>query len=559
MSHIRKFTPEKLKEMRQRSHESVFFFQRFLCGLKDMEDCHRPLSEFFQARHHFSVINAFRGFFKSSLGLTFLLWEALEHVNHEAMLQSQREKLAEELLERIVHIIDMKPLLVQVYADRFPPNREKWNVQRLSLLRTNPAAGHSIIVGSILGKQESRHVDHIYCDDLEGADADTSDIPNEESIVFVDERAIPLLNDPVKGRITVVGTPHGPRPLVLELEKRSDWNSFRLPLHDENMQPAFPQRFPKSFCEDLAARAKLDRRARKLYATQYLLKPWEDDTGGFEIDLIDSFNYEITKQGYLKYPAMNIDLWKKDPETGLPKTERVWRRVHLSNLRFYVHFDPKHRDRDEMKGNYRPTRSAILVVGISPDFHAFVVDTWIKDTGNMATQLLALTRNYELWNPKVVTYEAIGAQKWLKDQVQAEEKRGQRYQYQARWSKQRGKRLRRLSHAMEESAGANKNKEHFIVEQLETWFSMGWLHLGKDQHELREHVRLVLSNSHPIDGVDALSQGPSVWNPPRSVDERKVMEHRRLILEHMNPPMDHTGYRPLLAAPKVDIPSNFSR
>ena len=500
-----------------------------------------------------SVINAFRGFFKTSLGLTFLLWEALEHINHQTIILSQKEKLAEEMLERIVHIVNLNPLIEQVYADRFPISREKWNTQRISLIRDDPSAGHALIVGSIAGKQESRHADRLYCDDIEGADADISDVPNEEAIRFVDGRALPLLKAPEESRIMVVGTPHGKRPLVLELEKRPHWNSYHLELHDENMVPSFPSRFPATFCNRLKSDAKISRQARRLYVTQYLLRKWEEDALGFEMDNIDSFNYELDRQGYLTYPKIDYDIWNLDPKTGRLKMERTFSRIHISSLRFYIHDDPKHRDPKEIKNKTRPTRAAIVVVGIAPDFHAFVIDTWIKDTGNMGSQLLALRRMYELWAPYKVTYDAIGAQKWLIDQVKSEEKRGLRYMYQARWSRRRGNRLPKLSGKMEESGAGNQQKERWITEQLETWFSMGWLHLHEKQVELREHVAHFPSDDYPIDGADALSQGPGVWQPPISQKVRQVMRMRELLLDRLNPPMEGTGYRPLFQMPDTNL------
>lgn len=544
---IRKFTTERLQEMRQQSHQSLFYFQRFLCGFRDMAECHLPLSQHIQERHRRSLIGAHRGFFKSSCGLSGVLWDALEIVDYAQMVISQREELSKEMLEKIRFIVDTRPLLVEVYSDRFPPNLDGWNTERLIFNRREAHAGPSIIIGSLRGRQESRHVNHLYCDDLEGADANISDAPNEESEFFVRSRAEPLLINPAKDRITVVGTPHGPKPLVHKLREDPVWAVSWTPLTDENGVPAFPERFPVEWCEEKRDSAPLSRAAKQLYEEQLMLRKWTDTSGGFDVGLIRSHNYTKIPGGYLRYIDREINMWRRDQE-GLPRVEEYVRTVHLSDLRYYVHFDPKHRDPDEMKGKTRPTRAAIVVIGIAPDFHGFVMDTWIQETGNLATQLLQLRKMYEKWAPHRVTWEAVGAQKWLLDQVKADERRGQRYISRAPWYRN-GMQIAKLSTRMEESNKGIANKERQIVEALDGWLNMGWLHLHDKFVELFSHLESFPSEERPIDGVDALAQGPSMWRPPRSAEEQKILARRQRQLESVSPSFDHTGYRPLSQPP----------
>ena len=543
MTVIRTITTERIRQLRHQSHGSLYYFLRFLCGLRDMDESHVKLAHFYQQRHRRALVAAHRGFFKTSMGLGAVLWDSLEIVDYTTMVLSQREELAKEMLERIRFLISARPLLREVYSDRFPNSLDSWNNQRLIFNRQQPTAGPSIIVGSLRGRQESRHVHHLYCDDLEGADANTSDVPNEESEKFVRTRAEPLLISPAEHRISVVGTPHGPRPLVHKLKVDPAWAVHWTPLTDENSKPAFPARFTEAYCEEKRIAAKHSVAARQLYEEQLMLRPWVGGGGAFDLEVIRSFCYRRVGQ-YLIYDEIDVNLWKHDGD-GVPEVLRTTKQIHMRELRFYIHFDPKHRDPDEMKGRTPPTTAAFIVVGISPDFHAFVVDTWIKDTGNLGAQLLACTRLYEKWCPFKLTWEAIGAQKWFKDQVVSNEKRGQRYVSHSNLDARKGRSLPRMSTRMQESRKQIQNKERQITEALDTWFSMGWLHLSERHTELWSHLETFPGTERPIDGVDCLAQGPELWKPPRSARERSVYEKRARLMEAMNPPFEHTGYTPL--------------
>lgn len=551
MPAVQRFDRQKIDEIRGNCHESLYYFQRWLCGLKDMEDCHHPLSQHIQKRHRRSLIGAHRGFFKSSMGLSGVLWDALEIVDYTQMVLSQREELSKEMLERIRFMVTTRPLIQEVYQDRFPANLDGWNTERLLFVRKEAHAGPSIIIGSLRGRQESRHVNHLYCDDLEGADANISDAPNEESEFFVRSRAEPLLISPATDRITVVGTPHGKRPLVEKLRKDPVWTVSWTPLVDENFVPAFPQRFPVEWCREKQAAASLSRAAKQLWEEQLMLRPWIDSAASFDIDAIRGHNYQVLTPRRLRYEELDIDLWKAD-DTGHPQVRRYVRTVNMEDLRYYIHCDPKHRDPDEMKGRTRPSTAAVIVIGVSPDFHGFLVDTWIKETGNLAAQMLAIVQMYEKWAPFRVTWEAVGAQKWLLDAVKAEERRGQRYISRCPWFR-KGQSLPRLSVRMEESQKGIQNKERQIVEALDTWLSLGLLHLHDKFEGLYDHLSTFPSEERPIDAVDAMAQGPAIWSPPRSGEETRILARRARVMEAMNPAFEHSGYRPLASPTGIAV------
>ena len=102
MTAIRTITQERLRKIRLQSHESLFYFLRFLCGLRDMDESHIELADFYQQRHRRALVSAHRGFFKTSMGLGAVLWDALEIVDYTAMILSQREDLKIVSRRRII-------------------------------------------------------------------------------------------------------------------------------------------------------------------------------------------------------------------------------------------------------------------------------------------------------------------------------------------------------------------------------------------------------------------------------------------------------------------------
>ncbi len=132
----------------------------------------------------------------------------------------------------------------------------------------------------------------------------------------------------------------------------------------------------------------------------------------------------------------------------------------------------------------RPAKAALVVVGVAPDSHAFVVDYWVgqEDIGVQADQAFRL---YRKWQPHVVTSEAIGAQIWFKAFIESRE------MGDPNWSRPMSAgflstpiAMPRLSSRLQEAEKGIESKEAIFRESLSPWFNVGSLHIREDQREL---------------------------------------------------------------------------
>jgi hypothetical protein len=549
--HLTKFDQQNLRKFRQKVEAEPFLLARGVFGLKDLTlDFHYPLIKQFSDLDWLRLlICAFRGCFKTSVMKVLVLWYLLTHENTSCLLVEQRMENAESHIDEMQHMMRSSSLFLEMFAERIPPGFEGWNLQTILFNRTDPLAHKSLKCAGLDSKLESKHVDLLWCNDLEGADAQKSDSPNEDSERFIMERAIPLLKDPMNSRIVVEGTPHGNGPLVHKIKRLvgpgpADWKCFWMPIRDENSQPTFPERFPIAFIQQLDRAAETSTKARVMRDQQYDLKEHVDVGGGFDMRVIRDNFYRVDAGQLIVYKKrlVNPDIF--DPVTGKHESELVTATAHMGSLRYYIHGDPKHRRPEDMRwNNKRDSLAAIGVVGVNWDFHAFVVDTWIKAAG-LTEFMDNYIRLYRKWNAySSPTFEAIGAQVWIRDYLRLIEKTSMRQYITLPTAWRPGRRIMpRLSSRLQESHRESTNKELYIQESLEPWHNQGWLHLHESQHVLIQHHEAFPSLQAACDGVDMLAQGPKVWKPPMSNRQEAILRQREERMAALNPPFPYTGY-----------------
>jgi hypothetical protein len=76
-------------------------------------------------------------------------------------------------------------------------------------------------------------------------------------------------------------------------------------------------------------------------------------------------------------------------------------------------------------------------------------------------------------------------------------------------------RLRSVANRMEAGSKTTESKEWMWREVLSPWVNTGIVHLHRLEHEalIRQMLRL-WDEKQPVDLIDALAQGPQVWQPP---------------------------------------------
>lgn len=582
MANYLKLTPSRLKEMRAYGEQSLYYFARGLLGNDWLDfDLHDDLCAMLEGRPpyfewQFGLVCGFRGSLKSTVVLAEVLRRLLYRVNYEVLWVEQKEEnaiLHHEKLQQELRIGKNAGLLQEMFSDRIPAGFEGWNKHQTVMVRTIPQAGPSMQVAGLESKMEGKHPHMIVVDDPEGADADKSDVSNDDAQRFIFERAEPLMKDKQTSQLLVVGTPHGKRPTVHHIRRseangstapadRKDWCLWWKPIADADGKPAWPEKFPRSYIDKLERMAKQSPRMKRMVRTQYFLEEHGDESLGFDMDVIRRGQFEMDAGRALRYPAPRME--SAPGLEGLIVPGVLDRRsVNIAYTRRFIHVDPAHRDPENRvgSGKERPSDWAILVTAVAPDHHVFLLEEWISEaTFDAAVRNLFFL--YRKWRPYQVSYEPIGAQAWLQHMIPMLERTEYRklMSLPSRWAGPPG-RLPSLSSRMVAVEKKNAQKAPWIVEQLEGAYSMGLLHVNEaltpitvSQHEM------VSDTLAKIDGPDALAQGPEVWSAPPSPGATRIRRFKAHLERLMRPAHDLTGYRrPWETTPNARSRSFFSQ
>lgn len=597
MANIITFNQQKLLQLREQGKNSFYFFQRGLLGDRDLTpELHLPLCNMLQADNwRRMMLIGFRGCLKTSTLRAWVLREGLYSLepgpdgvpvavegfkpNYSSFWIEQKHENAEMhhgMLQAKFKLGPQAALLQDMFSDRIDGVFDRWTVKKTLLVQTDANAEAFVTIGSLDAKLEGGHKEDIVCDDLEGADADKSDVPNEESAKFIFDRAPHLLKIRYEGRILVGGTPHGPSPLAykwknLEADgstdnsKRKRWKIWWMPAMDEDGNSHWEERYPT---KELHIERVIAERAggpmKRGWDTQMMLQRSMEGTQIFDMDRIHEGLYR-TQHVKLDGKLRRLLLYEKHffnqealDKYGRPKFEIRPAQIDLAACRFFMHSDPAHKDKSELISNKTPSKWAIVVVAMAPDMHAFVVDCWIRRESNIDEYLEQWIYFYKYWAPKTAgscTFDPVGAQTWIRNHLAMLE----RYKYPdmmslpTPWRKKRV-RLPKPSRMLVEARKANAGKIEHIMQQLQMPFNMGWLHLQanpqgggihKSQAELWRELELCgASSEESFDGIDALSQGPDVWEPPPGPEAIKAKLMRIKILKLMRLTEDSIYSRP---------------
>lgn len=568
MTEIIHFPESKIREWRERAEVDLYFFQKFL--LRDHflhHPIHIPLCRFMEDKtKKRKVVCGFRGSVKSKTVQAWLLQQGLYNDSWSALMVEQRERNAVRHVQSMQDKFIYGPtagLLQDMYADRLPHGFKGWNSGQIVFKKTSPNAPPFLRIGSLEGRLESDHVDCIVGDDLEGADAEKSDAPNEESMRFAEDRAVPLLIKPAEGFIIIVGTPHGSKPLVWELRKIADeqeerdpgnalnWTYWWQPVLDASGETVWPENFPSALINSLQIKARMNSNSRMMWDKQFMLRERSSSEGSFDMQKIEDNFFELKGGRIIRYPADEFDPTKLD-DAGEYHSEREYKHVDLSACRFFMHCDPVHKDPSERltKSPQEYSKWGLHACAVSPDFHIFVLESWIKDApfDEFVEKFFQFYRRYQ---PIEWTWEGIGAQSWFKHHLRQLESTKYRMLRSIPTAWRPGSRMDRISAPstrIVELSTTGIAKEAHIAGQLEIPFHLGWLHLKSTNEPLLEELTIFPNANHSYDGLDALAQGPGVWRPPISPEAIRAAKRREEVKRWMAQVDPYTGYsRPHVA------------
>lgn len=567
---IPKFTPERRLEEINKGKRSLFYFTTAILGFvprngkgdltpnPELPD----LCAFLEGRQpHYpwnrACVCCHRGYGKSIPTLAYVLWRGTYIDGFSAkIIQNSSDNAKKNYTERALDLYkdsDRAGYLHWLYEDRLPPGLEGCTVTQFSFRSKNPLAHASMSIWGLESKWESYHGDLIVLDDPEGADAENSNVGNEQSWKAY-QKAIPLLSNQVEGQILVVATPHGMKPLVYRLRdrenppwdgesdnKRTTFKFFWRPLTDGNSNVSrWPARFPPHIVEDL--RKDPDN------AQNYWLKRKVSVEDLFDMKAVTDAFYTFAPGGkeIIRYKGFEFDPDQVSEEGYVAPVAKMCE-AKVKSLRYFLHFDPLHKTAETRKsesGEKRPSKAAIAVAGIAPDWHAFGIDTWTDDVG-IEKQTEKLFWFYRKYAPSLVLYESIGAQAWLPSFVRQMEQMNPFWGNPVGFGEiTQGEKLPRMSTRMIESEkNSSLSKDYMYREILAPWVNRGLLHFRSDQDEIWTQLERALDPSQSVDLLDCFAQGPIpteikkgqpkriVWQPPTTEQMLREWAARRKWVE----------------------------
>jgi hypothetical protein len=559
------------QELLDQGSRSLFFFITAICGAiapdpdtgeSQLCDFHVQLCAFLEGRepHHpysTAVVCCSRGTGKSLFVRFYGLWRSLFIDSFSVLLLSNSAKNALENhylpLYRLFTESDRAPFMRWLFSHRCPDDMLGSNTEKLVFKNRDSNAGAAFSHGGIDARLEGKHPDLVILDDIEGADAESSLAMNEAAYDCY-QKIIPLPRHPTRSQIILTLTPWGKNPLAWRLRDQVGWQSeadnatsaikfFWKPCEDENGNSVWPQRMPKWFLDSI--------RTQKVFPQQYQLLRAANTSDLFDGAALDKYCYTFLdpNQEQLLYKGSKFDLDKVD-DSGYIHPQEQDCVASIKRMRFFLHLDPLHKTAEFRKSpanKQRPAKAAIVVVGVAPDAHAFVMETWTADA-TLEQQGDALFRLYCKWAPYKVTYESIGAQFWIKSYFEAAEKGNPNYANPVCSSRLApGIRLPRLSDRLEEASKTTGSKEWEYREGLTARVNKGVLHIRRDQEELRHQLLNATDENCAVDLVDALAQGPNIWQPAISDSLERDFASRRAYVKtfvERGKAMTKTGFKP---------------
>jgi hypothetical protein len=225
-------------------------------------------------------------------------------------------------------------------------------------------------------------------------------------------------------------------------------------------------------------------------------------------------------------------------------------------MRFFLHIDPVHKvdpTSKKFSGTARDAKAALVVVGISPDFHAFVME-YFTERVDLDAQLQHSYHFYRKYGCYKVTFDPIGAQVWFRDYALQKERSDVRYRNLESLGSIQPRRLlpSLTSRLVEDKRTVRISKEAVIAERLEPWFSGCQLHIREDQDELKAQLFGFPDDQEFIDLVDALAQGPpkDCWSPPLQADLIRNRQRKNNAFPYKRD--KQTGYYNPYAAKEIE-------
>lgn len=380
-------------------------------------------------------------------------------------------------------------------------DEKPWNSESLKIRRSVRAQGvgestfEAIGVGGAL---QSRHYDVLWGDDLVGKAAVES-----ENVMDKTVRWWGLARGALRGAALgidsyefLISNRWGFDDLNSRIRKGGQFIFHTRSLYEADPETgedkiAFPERFTQQLIDEIRSDPTLSRYD---FACQFLNNPVPP--GDAAVDTSKIHEYRVEPDGVIVCSC------------GY--------RTAAGQLSRFMHYDPYN-----AKGVSSKSAPALVVVGLAPDKHVFLLEYFVakEATKNIVSKIVEFN---DVWRPVCFTYEDVGAQAWIEFHLR-ELQRTQDF---------KDARHRQFTN-IRPSMTKNKSMSVRVRDRLFPIVESGKFSVRPNHRTFRD---MLATFPHPVSGhdydlLDALAQGPEVWVYPQDEDQvnaRKSVDDERL-------------------------------
>ncbi len=385
-------SPEKIKQLKQKGRDSLFFFAFGILGFKDLtKHIHRPICQELQDFRKNTRIKVIlpRDWFKSSVvSISYSLWRAINDSNVRGLIVQNSFNNATKKLQAIKQIVEKNELFRALYPEILPNNKCRWTKECLEFNRSEAHPEGTLEAAGTGTATVARHYDFIIEDDTVVPDIDSMGGLMQQPTQMDIEKAIgwhklahPLLLHPTESQIIVVGTRWAERDLLSWLAENAPnyLTISRAVRENDKGEPATPEdggkpvweRYNDEALDELASNASI---GPYMFACLYMNNP------------TDAVN-QVFKREWIQY-------YVKPPQ----------------NLAICMSVDPAQADNEQSAD---PDYSIVEVTGVEPKTGDVYVLDYVRERFNPGELVDAIFNMYRVWKPLLVKIESIAYQRTL--------------------------------------------------------------------------------------------------------------------------------------------------
>lgn len=465
------FDETSLAELKVQAEGDFYFFCKAILGYRELVPrVHGPLTLELESHERGEIQNLLvvlpRGWFKTTVTtIAYSIWRAVKNPEIRILIVQNTYTNAQSKLSSIGQQIKTNQLLRRLWPEVIPTREQTWKSDAMCLNRKSTWPECTFECGGTNTDFVSRHYDLIIQDDTVAPDLDEMGeenlLPTKDDVdqaIGFHKLTLPLLDNPGKSQIIVIGTRWFDKDLIAFIkENEPGFKVYERACREKDGKPhpngeiTFPERFPESVLETIAARM-----GPYLFSCLYLNTPMQNKDMIFQPD------------------------WFMYFETA----------PRLCDLDVYISIDPNGSDGTKALGK-DPDSSVIMVTGKhkSTGF-IYVLDYWTHkqcDPESMITQLFKMVL---FWEPLKVVVETFAYQKTLMFWIK-------RLMFE-----------RNVFFSIHEIKG----KPDARIMGLQPLVKAGVLLFKLSQRELILELQAYPSPSAHDDLIDALSMCLTVWN-----------------------------------------------